>query len=98
MTAPKFTTTAYRNLVRLLTARRKSLGLNQLDLDQIGGFASGQTAKWESFARVASGPHLDMWCSALGYQLLVIEPRDKFVIARNRLDRFGHVVDKRQRP
>lgn len=59
----------YRALVEELRRRRRSLGLDQVDLNDAMGTADGYVSKLESFARVASAPTLALWCQALGVSM-----------------------------
>ncbi|TNE43429.1 MAG: hypothetical protein EP341_11445 [Sphingomonadales bacterium] len=61
----------YRALVEHLRRRRRSLGLDQQDLNDAMGLADGHLNKLESFARVAAPPTLLLWCQSLGLQLTV---------------------------
>ncbi|MFI5012033.1 MAG: helix-turn-helix domain-containing protein [Hyphomicrobiales bacterium] len=47
-----FVVHCYDDLLKGLIARRKSLGLTQLHLDQIAGWADGLTGKYESGKRI----------------------------------------------
>lgn len=65
--------TTYDALVDYLIARRKALGLTQLELDERAGFQSGYTAKLENWrgrqGRVAGSVTMPLWFQALGVML-----------------------------
>jgi transcriptional regulator with XRE-family HTH domain len=67
-------------LAEVLTARRKSLGLTQLELDDRAGFQSGYTGKLEighmRGGRNAGVIALPLWLRALGVKLQVIAVED----------------------
>jgi len=44
---PIFKVSTHKDLIAALVARRRSLGLTQIDVDAIGGLAGGHTAKIE---------------------------------------------------
>lgn len=94
--SPKFTTPQYRAIVSYLTRRRQKLGFTQLDVDRLGGFSDGQCGKWEIGERVATAPMLDMWCSALGLDLVPV-PNPRWRPPRDANTKFGNVIDHANR-
>lgn len=70
----------YASLVRALTARRKALGMTQLDLDERAGFQDGYAGKLEigyrPGGRTVGAVSLPLWLEALGVRLAVV-PVDK---------------------
>ena len=60
---------AYERLVAELRRRRRSLGLDQADVNAAMGMADGYIAKLESFARVAPFPTLQLWATTLGLNI-----------------------------
>lgn len=59
----------YADLVRMLIARRRNLGLSLLELDHRAGFADGHASKLEApdraYGRMPAGNSLEYWLGAL---------------------------------
>ena len=60
-----------KNVIKQLAARRKELGITQLELDKIIGLADGHVGKWECFAKLPTGWMLSCWIEALQCELIV---------------------------
>lgn len=63
--------TEYRILVEELRRRRRSLGMDQSDLNAAMGLADGYVNKLEAFHRLPSPPTLLLWCQALGVHMSI---------------------------
>ncbi len=57
---------SYQATVEELVRRRRSLGLDQIDLNDAAGLTEGHISKLESFARIATPPTLHLWAETLG--------------------------------
>jgi hypothetical protein len=68
---------SYRGLIEAFVARRKDLGLPQLEVDYRAGLPDGYTGKIEKYDKTYGrkiGPlSLDCMLGALGLELVVIE-------------------------
>lgn len=79
----KKTATNYYELVDLLRSRRVSLGVSQLEIDEIAGLQTGYTGKLEkpqsSYGRHARWDTLEWWLGALnvGIQVVPLHPKRK---------------------
>lgn len=57
------------SLIRELAAKRASLGLSQIDLNEIIGLTEGQISKWEAGVHAPNLLNLMDWCQALNMKL-----------------------------
>ena len=59
----------YQALVEEFRRKRRSLGLDQIDVNDAVGLADGHISKLESFAKIASPPTLQLWAQTIGLYL-----------------------------
>lgn len=59
----------YQSLIAELVRRRRSIGLDQIDLNAAIGLADGHLSKLEALHRIASPPTLILWAQSLGLAL-----------------------------
>ena len=90
---------SYDQLVQALAARRRQLGLRQLDVDEKSGLQSGYTGKIEAKVRRLGDLSLPMLCAALDVDILVAPrseaaPIERPQLSAERADQF----DRRAAP
>ena len=69
---PIFKVSTHKDLIAALVARRRSLGLTQIDVDAIGGLAGGHTAKIECGTKKVGYVSLTLLLGALKLELLAV--------------------------
>ena len=69
---PIFKVSTHKDLIAALVARRRSLGLTQIDVDAIGGLAGGHTAKIECGTKKVGYVSLALLLGALKLELLAV--------------------------
>jgi GrpB-like predicted nucleotidyltransferase (UPF0157 family) len=80
-TVPAIRCRTYQQLTQALAARRRQLGLTQLDVDARAGLQSSYTGKLEIGTRHLGSLSLPMLCAALDIDILVM-PRSAVARAR----------------
>jgi hypothetical protein len=75
----------YQELVGALAARRRQLGLRQLDCDERAGLQGGYTGKIEAKVRKLGDLSLPMLCAALDVDILVAPRSESAPIEREQL-------------
>ena len=59
------------DLIRKFIARRKALGLTQLDIDYMMGNSDGLCSKWECGSRSPTAFNLFCWAQVLQVELMI---------------------------
>ncbi len=65
----------HKQLIPQFVARRKELGISQLEMDELIGVAKGLVSKWEVGIRKPSGWLFNCWADALGCELKLTEKK-----------------------
>ncbi len=94
-TVPAIRCRTYQDLTQALAARRRQLGLTQLDVDARSGLQSSYTGKLEIGTRHLGKLSLPMLCAALDIDILVA-PRSGVAPVEERMGSAGHVQHLRQ--
>ena len=77
MSAPLGVVTEYKHLRELIAARRRELGLRQLEVDDLAGVQSGYTGKIECGLRSMGDMSMGALLGALGLHLIVMRTAGK---------------------
>lgn len=85
----------YRDLLATMAARRRELGLRQLEVDQLAGFPDQYTGKREVGTRGVGRMSLPTWLETLGLELMVVardegKPGRRETLSASSADRVAH--------
>ena len=95
MAVPAIRCRTYQELTAALAARRRQLGLRQLEVDQLAGFPDQYCGKLEIGTRGVGRMSLPTWLETLGLEIILVardqgKPGRRETLSASSADRVAH--------